>query len=58
LEDYYYMETRYKMLTKSNPEAARMLLEMAQKDVQERWKLYEHMAAFGSDKSDGAKQEN
>jgi pyruvate-ferredoxin/flavodoxin oxidoreductase len=57
LEDYVYKETRYKMLTKSDPVAAKKLLEMAQKDVQERWKLYEHMAAYGNDKSNGSKQE-
>jgi pyruvate-ferredoxin/flavodoxin oxidoreductase len=44
LEKYVYNETRYTMLAKSNPEAARRLLEQAQHDVAERWKLYEHWA--------------
>jgi pyruvate-ferredoxin/flavodoxin oxidoreductase len=44
LEKYIYNETRYTMLVKSNPEAAKKLLEEAQHDVAERWKLYEHWA--------------
>jgi pyruvate-ferredoxin/flavodoxin oxidoreductase len=32
------------MLTKSNPEEARRLLDLAQQDVGMRWKIYEHMA--------------
>lgn len=43
LKDYAYMETRYKMLTKSHPEIAAKLLEEAQKDVVNRWKLYEEL---------------
>ncbi|MBN2367104.1 MAG: pyruvate:ferredoxin (flavodoxin) oxidoreductase [Calditrichaeota bacterium] len=43
LQDYIYNETRFKMLTKSMPERAKMLLEMAQKEVNERWQLYERM---------------
>jgi pyruvate-ferredoxin/flavodoxin oxidoreductase len=44
LEKYIYNETRYTMLVKSNPEAARKLLGEAQHDVAERWKVYEHWA--------------
>jgi pyruvate-ferredoxin/flavodoxin oxidoreductase len=44
LEDYVYNETRYKMLTKSMPERAKMLLKMAQKEVNDRWQLYERMS--------------
>ena len=46
LEKYIYNETRYTMLVKSNPEAAKALLKEAQRDVMERWRLYEHMAAI------------
>jgi pyruvate-ferredoxin/flavodoxin oxidoreductase len=46
LEKYAYNETRYTMLVRSNPEAARRLLEAAQRDVQFRFKLYEHMASL------------
>ena len=44
LKDYVYNETRYTMLTKSNPEEASRLLDLAQQDVAMRWKIYEHMA--------------
>ncbi len=44
LEKYIYNETRYTMLTHSDPEAARSLLRMAQADVENRWRLYESMA--------------
>ena len=44
LKDYVYMETRYKMLTKTHPEMAADLLKKAKKDVVDRWKMYEQMA--------------
>jgi pyruvate-ferredoxin/flavodoxin oxidoreductase len=46
-QDYAYMETRYKMLTKSDPEAAKKLMALAETDVQERWKVFEEMAHDG-----------
>ncbi|MGA9118622.1 MAG: pyruvate:ferredoxin (flavodoxin) oxidoreductase [Bacteroidota bacterium] len=46
-EDYAYMETRYKMLTKSNPEAAKFLMKEAEEDVQKRWKFYEELSHDG-----------
>ena len=45
-EQYAYNETRYTMLTRTNPEAAKKLLELAQRDAQYRYKLYQHMAAM------------
>ncbi len=44
LKDYAYMETRYKMLTKSHPEEAAKLIEEAQNDVTSKWKYYEQLA--------------
>ncbi|HOE36752.1 MAG: pyruvate:ferredoxin (flavodoxin) oxidoreductase [Kiritimatiellia bacterium] len=44
LKDYIYNETRYKMLLKSNPEAAAQLLEKAQADVHKNWAKYAKMA--------------
>ncbi|MBW4496297.1 MAG: pyruvate:ferredoxin (flavodoxin) oxidoreductase [Oscillatoria princeps RMCB-10] len=38
-------ENRFKMLTKTKPEEAKRLQKEAQQDVDERWKLYEYMAA-------------
>ncbi|MGD8778030.1 MAG: pyruvate:ferredoxin (flavodoxin) oxidoreductase [Ignavibacteria bacterium] len=51
LEDYAYNETRYKMLTKSNPEAAKELMAKAQEVVLNNWKYYEYLA--GMDFSNG-----
>ncbi len=45
LQDYLYMENRFKMLTKIKPDEATRLLKRAQEDVQTRWRLYEYMAA-------------
>lgn len=56
LEDYIYKETRYKMLTKAQPEIAKHLLGEAQAEVLKRWKLYEQMAQFDYS-GDGAKEE-
>ncbi len=46
LEKYVYNETRYTMLTQSDPAAAKELLELAKGDVQSRWRFYEHWAAM------------
>jgi pyruvate-ferredoxin/flavodoxin oxidoreductase len=50
-EEYAYKETRYKMLTKSEPEHAKKLLELAQKDVDLRWKLYKDFSEMYNKKS-------
>ncbi len=49
LKDYTYMETRYKMLVKSNPEVAEKLMEQAQQDVNVKWKQYEQLALAGKE---------
>jgi pyruvate-ferredoxin/flavodoxin oxidoreductase len=46
LEKYIYNEGRYTMLVHSAPEAAALLLTEAQKDVNLRWKMYEHWASL------------
>jgi pyruvate-ferredoxin/flavodoxin oxidoreductase len=46
--EYAYLETRYKMLTKSDPEGAKRLMELAQEDVQKRWDVLEDMAKEGN----------
>ncbi len=51
LEKYIYNETRYTMLVNSDPDEAKKLLQQAQENVNERWKLYQHMAAMGVDKA-------
>ncbi|MFN3873791.1 MAG: pyruvate:ferredoxin (flavodoxin) oxidoreductase [Ignavibacterium sp.] len=50
LKDYAYMETRYKMLTKSHPELAAKLIQEAQEDVIKRWKEYERLASWDPQK--------
>ena len=44
LKDYIYREARYKMLTRSRPEAASTFLEEGQKLVDSRWRQYERLA--------------
>jgi pyruvate-ferredoxin/flavodoxin oxidoreductase len=51
LKDYAYLETRYKMLTKSHPKEAEELIKEAQNDVVVRWKMYEKMAEDGKQES-------
>jgi pyruvate-ferredoxin/flavodoxin oxidoreductase len=46
LEKYIYNETRYTMLTLSDPEAAKHLLQLAEEDVRDRWRVYTNMAAM------------
>ncbi len=44
LKDYLYNETRYTMLAQAHPEEAKALFDLAQHDIQERWRLYEQLA--------------
>jgi len=55
VKDYAYNETRYTMLTKSKPEEAKRLIELAQQDVDSRWGLYQQLAAmnYGGDGGKG-----
>jgi pyruvate-ferredoxin/flavodoxin oxidoreductase len=45
LKDYVYKETRYSSLAQRDEERAEMLLKLAQEDVDNRWKMYERLAA-------------
>jgi pyruvate-ferredoxin/flavodoxin oxidoreductase len=56
LEDYIYNETRYKMLTKSHPVEAEKLKNLAQHEVEKRWKLYEQMANFEYGSGNGSEE--
>ena len=40
-EEFAYKENRFKMLAKAKPERAKMLLDLAQHDVDVKWKKYE-----------------
>jgi pyruvate-ferredoxin/flavodoxin oxidoreductase len=44
LKTYAYNETRYRMLSRSAPDEADRLLELAQEDVNHRWRVYEGLA--------------
>lgn len=46
MSEYTYAETRFKMLTKSDPEAAKRLLAEAQRLALRRWNHYEQLAAM------------
>jgi pyruvate-ferredoxin/flavodoxin oxidoreductase len=54
IEQFLYLENRFKMLTMSKPEEAKRLLEDAQKDVQTRWRMYEYLSARKPDVNEGA----
>jgi pyruvate-ferredoxin/flavodoxin oxidoreductase len=45
LQDYIYTEGRYRMLQRSNPDEAKVLLKQAQEAVTHRWKHYKQLAA-------------
>ncbi|HYX30504.1 MAG TPA: hypothetical protein VE863_18350, partial [Pyrinomonadaceae bacterium] len=45
LQEYIYTEGRYRMLQRSDPEAAKILLEQAQASVNHRWQQYKKLAA-------------
>jgi pyruvate-ferredoxin/flavodoxin oxidoreductase len=44
-EESMYKENRFKMLKKNKPEIAKKLMEEAQIEVNQRWKMYEYLAA-------------
>jgi pyruvate-ferredoxin/flavodoxin oxidoreductase len=46
VQQYAYQETRYTMLTRSNPEAAKELIKLAQEDVDRQWRVYSARAAM------------
>ena len=45
LQDYAYRELRYKTLTRTNPESAAEMLQQAQAAANERYRIYEDLAA-------------
>ncbi|NJL94420.1 MAG: pyruvate:ferredoxin (flavodoxin) oxidoreductase [Anaerolineae bacterium] len=44
VEEFLKMENRFRMLTKSDPEAAEQLFKAAQEDVDFRWSFYQYLA--------------
>ena len=49
VQEYLLQQTRFKMLTKSKPEDAERLWKLAQKDVENRFHMYEYMASRKSE---------
>ncbi len=49
VEQWMYMETRFKMLTRSKPDEAKRLLDLAQRNAQARWRFYEQLAQIKYD---------
>ena len=54
LEKYMYREGRFRVLTKTNPEAAERLLDLAKEDVENRWAGYEQLASKSDVKKNGS----
>jgi pyruvate-ferredoxin/flavodoxin oxidoreductase len=48
LREYAYNELRYKILTRTNPEEAERLMQLAQELVDLRWRTYEEMATHSA----------
>jgi pyruvate-ferredoxin/flavodoxin oxidoreductase len=53
LPAYTGRELRYRILQRTNPEAAERLMVLAQQQVSQRWATYEEMAARGPDRFPG-----
>ncbi|HBR15841.1 MAG TPA: pyruvate:ferredoxin (flavodoxin) oxidoreductase [Candidatus Omnitrophica bacterium] len=43
-KEYAMRENRFKMLAKTNPVEAKRLMDLAQQDIDDRWRIYENMA--------------
>jgi pyruvate-ferredoxin/flavodoxin oxidoreductase len=46
LKEYAYQEARYTILARSDPEAARTLIHLAQDDVERQWRVYQNRASM------------
>jgi pyruvate-ferredoxin/flavodoxin oxidoreductase len=57
VQEYLLQQTRFKMLTKSKPEAAERLWKLAQQDVEHRYRMYEYMASRKPEPAAAPKEE-
>jgi pyruvate-ferredoxin/flavodoxin oxidoreductase len=55
VEEYFNLENRFKMLSKSRPADAKRLHQEAQNQVDKRWQLYQRLAKDGSTTKENAK---
>ncbi|MBN1854681.1 MAG: pyruvate:ferredoxin (flavodoxin) oxidoreductase [Pirellulales bacterium] len=51
-EELAMKEARYAMLMRSDPERAKQLFELAQKDIDDQWNYYEQLAGIGRNIAD------
>ena len=58
LEEYMYNENRFRELKTTFPERAQKLLDLAQEDVNRRFKMYEHLAKMDYNLKDSAKSDS
>ncbi|MGB5427898.1 MAG: pyruvate:ferredoxin (flavodoxin) oxidoreductase, partial [Gammaproteobacteria bacterium] len=49
-KDYAYQELRYKMLTRTNPGEAEILIREAQEQVTQKWRMYERAGYQGKER--------
>jgi pyruvate-ferredoxin/flavodoxin oxidoreductase len=45
-EQFAMQEARFAMLARSNPEHAKYLFQLAQRDINDQWHFYEQMAGL------------
>jgi pyruvate-ferredoxin/flavodoxin oxidoreductase len=55
VEEYFNLENRFKMLSKSRPADAKRLFQEAQKQVDARWQLYQQLARSSSSDKENVK---
>ncbi|PIQ24120.1 pyruvate:ferredoxin (flavodoxin) oxidoreductase [bacterium (Candidatus Blackallbacteria) CG17_big_fil_post_rev_8_21_14_2_50_48_46] len=53
LQNYYDRQNRFRMLASTHPYQAKRLMQMAQKEVEDRWRLYQQMAEFSQPQNKG-----
>ena len=55
LEEYIYEENRYRILTYSHPDVAKKFYKKAQRELSDRWQIYEKWAGSDSSKNEEEK---
>ena len=55
VEEYFNLENRFNLLSKSRPADAKRLFQEAQKQVDARWQLYQQLAKSGSSTKESGK---
>jgi len=55
VEEYFNLENRFNLLSKSRPADAKRLFQEAQKQVDARWQLYQQLAKSGSSSKESGK---